>query len=73
MIEVVNKNKVDFHAPLQEGDTEKQTVGCRANNPDICANNMLPNICAFASLDGICRKPSRAWAKQFKKLSEETR
>ena len=31
------------------------------------------NAVGFASLDGICRKPSRAWAKQFKKLSEETR
>ncbi len=72
MIEVAKKNKVDYHAPLQKGDTEKQTIGCRANNPDICANNMLPNVCAFASPDGICRKPSRAWAKQYKKLSEET-
>ena len=67
---MIKKNKVGFHAPLQEGDTEFQTRGCRANNPDICANNMIPNICAFASSDGICRKPSRAWAKQFRKLSK---
>lgn len=64
--------RIDFHAPLQVGDTEKQTIGCRANNPDICVNNMIPNICAFASSDGICKKPSRAWAKQFKKLKEST-
>lgn len=31
--------KVPFNAPLNELDTEKQTYGCRANNPDICANN----------------------------------
>lgn len=31
--------KVSFNAPLNELDTEVQTYGCRANNPDICANN----------------------------------
>ena len=52
--------KVSFNAPLNELDTEVQTYGCRANNPDICA---------FTSEDGICRKPSRAWKKQYHKLS----
>ena len=70
MIEVEKRLKIDFHASLRDGDTAEQTNGCRANNPDICANNMIPNICAFSSSDGICRRPSRAWAKQFKKLSE---
>lgn len=60
--------KVPFNAPLNTGDTEKTTAGCRANNPNICANNGLENICAFASDDGICRKPSRAWKKQYLKL-----
>ena len=27
--------KVSFNAPLNELDTEVQTYGCRANNPDI--------------------------------------
>ena len=62
--------KIDYNAPLQPGDTEKQTCGCRANNPNICSNNMLPGVCAFVTTDGICRKPSRAWAKQYKKLSK---
>lgn len=61
--------KVPFNAPLNELDTEKQTYGCRANNPDICANNLITNICAFTSEDCICRKPSRAWKKQYHKLS----
>ena len=61
--------KVSFNAPLNELDTEVQTYGCRANNPDICANNYITNICAFTSEDGICRKPSRAWKKQYHKLS----
>ena len=59
---------VDFRAPLNEGDTEQQTIGCRANNPDICANNGIPGVCAFSSEDGICRKPSRAWKKQYNAL-----
>ena len=65
------KLRVPFKAPLQAGDTAECTVGCRANNPDICANNGIYNVCAFASEDGICRRPSKAWKKQFMKLSAE--
>ena len=62
--------KVPFSAPLNELDTEVQTYGCRANNSDICANNSVQGVCAFTSEDCICRKPSRAWKKQFNKLKE---
>lgn len=62
------KLRVPFSAPLNVGDTETQTYGCRANNPDICANNSLQGICAFTSEDGKCKKPSRAWKKQFNLL-----
>lgn len=65
----IKELKVPFNAPLNQHDTEVQTYGCRANNPDICANNSIANICAFTSEDGICRKPSRAWKKQYHKLS----
>ena len=58
--------KIPFKAPLNELDSETQTYGCRANNPDICANCYMPGVCAFASKDGICRKPSNAWKKQYK-------
>ena len=51
--------RVSFSAPLNEKDSETQTYGCRANNPDICANNSLTGICAFISGDGVCRRPSR--------------
>ena len=61
---------IPFAAPLNKVDTEMQTFGCRANNPDICANNGLPNICAFAAEDCICKKPSRAWKKQYNKLKD---
>lgn len=60
--------RIPFNDPIKPGDTEYQTVGCRQNNPDICANNCLPGICAFVREDGICQKPSRAWKKQYEML-----
>ena len=62
--------KMPFNAPLNEQDTETQTFGCRQNNPNICGNNGIVGICAFATADGICRKPSRAWKKKYKELKE---
>ena len=59
---------VPFNAPLNEQDTELQTYGCRQNNPDICSSNSIPDVCAFASDDCICKKPSRSWKKQYQKL-----
>ena len=61
---------IPFNAPLNPQDTELQTYGCRANNPDICGNNGLPNVCAFSSEDCICKKPSRAWKKQYHKRKD---
>ena len=60
--------KIPFKAPLHEMDTEDQTFGCRANNPDICAFNGITDVCAFTRPDCICKKPSRAWKKQYAKL-----
>ena len=60
--------KIPFNAPLHALDTESQTYGCRQNNPAICGNNGLSGVCAFASKDGISRKPSRAWKKQYQNL-----
>ena len=62
--------RIAFHAPLNSQDSETQTFGCRANNPDICANNGIPGVCAFASADCICRKPSRAWKKKYNELKQ---
>ena len=59
---------IPFGSPLNEQDTETQTYGCRANNPDICSSNGIAGICAFFSDDCICKKPSRAWKKQYNKL-----
>lgn len=64
-----NELKVPFGAPLNDEDSETQTCGCRQNNPNICANNSIPGICAFTSDDCICKKPSRSWKKQYQKLN----
>ncbi|WP_101908557.1 hypothetical protein [Marasmitruncus massiliensis] len=61
--------RVPFNSPLKTNDTPFQTIGCRHTNPDICGSNGLANICAFSREDGICRKPSSAWKKQFAKLN----
>ncbi len=66
-----NNLRTPFKAPLQPGDTENTTAGCRANNPDICKNNGIQDICAFEREDGVCQMPSKAWKKQFIKLSKE--
>lgn len=59
---------IPFNSSLNNQDTEYQTYGCRQNNPKICGNNMMPNVCAFICEDCICKKPSRAWKKQYIKL-----
>ena len=65
------KLKIPFKAPLNGLDSPEQTYGCRANNPDICANCYLEGICAFVTEDAICRKPSKAWKKQYERLLKE--
>ena len=51
--------------PLNCGDTEFQTYGCRANNPDICKNCYIENVCAFTSEDHICKAPSAKWKSYY--------
>lgn len=60
--------KIPFNSELHSLDTEIQTYGCRANNPDICKNNGVAGVCAFVCDDCICKNPSRAWRKQYLKL-----
>ncbi len=65
------KNKklhISFNSPLNLLDTEFQTYGCRQSNPEICGSNGLEDICAFVCEDNICKKPSKAWKKQYSKL-----
>lgn len=62
---------IGFNDPLNSLDSENQTFGCRANNPNICGNNGINGLCAFSSDDCICRKPSRAWKRQYYRLLGE--
>jgi hypothetical protein len=62
------QNENIFHAPLHPLDTENQTYGCRHTNPDICAKNGLPKVCALIRADKICYSPPKSWPKQFQKL-----
>jgi hypothetical protein len=56
--------------PLNEADTEKQTIGCRHGNPDLCVKNRMPSVCALARADRICLAPPRGWPKNYKRLAE---
>lgn len=68
----MNNKKLHFSLSdkLNPADTENQTFGCRANNPEICAFCYLEGVCAFTTADNICRKPSRKWKKYFSQLKE---
>ncbi|MGA2244274.1 MAG: hypothetical protein ABSH48_04665 [Verrucomicrobiota bacterium] len=62
-------NKISaFHAPLHPLDSETQTFGCRHTNPDFCAKNRLPKVCALVRAAKICLAPPFLWRKQFRKL-----
>jgi len=69
----MSKNNLQFSLrdPLNSLDTETQTYGCRANNPDICSKCYLPGVCAFSSDDNICRHPSAKWKKVYNELKDE--
>lgn len=71
---VRKKKNSELHIPFSDRlhmeDTELQTYGCRHSNPDICSSASIPEICAFTSPDGICKKPSKAWKKQYAKLQK---
>ena len=62
------RNPSTFHAPLNPLDSEKQTVSCRHTNPDICAKNGLPKVCALVRVDKMCLAPPMKRPKQFQKL-----
>lgn len=65
-VERMNSNR---NRPLQKGETEEKTLGCRYSRPDICAKHSLPEVCAFVTKDGVCYEPPNSWNKLYKKLS----
>lgn len=65
-----NVLRLKLNDKLNKEDTESQTYGCRANNPDICKNCYVDGVCAFVTEDNICKKPSAKWKKYYKELME---
>lgn len=61
---------IPLRTPLNPQDTEKETYGCRQNNPDICGYCYLEGVCAFVTKDCVCRHPSVKWKKVYKELKE---
>ena len=47
--------RVPFNAPLNEQDTEKQTYGCRQNNPDIGGKTISCMEKAVSEAQGLSR------------------
>ncbi|PCI26482.1 MAG: hypothetical protein COB67_10055 [SAR324 cluster bacterium] len=68
-------SKNDFKRPLQAGDSESATIGCRHSNPDMCAKHSMEGVCAFVSEENICQTPPGSWKKLYAKLvdSKESR
>jgi hypothetical protein len=67
----MNRQADAFHKPLHVNDSERQTHGCRHTNPDICAKNRIPKVCAFVRDDNLCVSPPQSWAKQYQRLKGE--
>ena len=44
---------IEFQTFLSESETETETYGCQAKNPD---NVSLENVCVFVSQDCLCKK-----------------
>ena len=70
---MIEKNlRFSLKAPLNAGDTETQTYGCRANDPGICKNCYVEGVCAFTSSDNVCKAPSSRWKKYYSQLKEHS-
>ena len=65
-----NHIHIPYRAPLNSGDTENQTYGCRATSPNICKNHGMAG-CAYVNQTGIWMMPPRGWNKHFKELKGE--
>jgi hypothetical protein len=62
--------KFSVKNPLNHGDSESQTFGCRHKDPDFCKHIDSKEFCAFVRNDSICMKPSTTWKKHYFMLIE---
>jgi hypothetical protein len=58
-----------FHEPLVEGESPRQTAGCRHRSPNTCSKHSMASACALVRADDICLAPPGSWPKQFERLS----
>lgn len=63
----MKRMKYSFNDPLNPGDTENETVGCRAFEPNYCSGYGSEG-CALTNASGICTCPRKSWKKQYFKL-----
>jgi hypothetical protein len=54
--------------PVQPGETESKTIGCRHGNRLNWGRNGIPNVCALVRGDGICLAPPSSWTSYYRKL-----
>ena len=66
----MKKNRYNFNDPLNAGDTENQSLGCRAFQPDYCSDYGSDG-CALTNESGFCKCPRKSWKKQYFKLKGE--
>ena len=55
-------------APVQPGESESRTVGCRYKRSRDCPKNRMRNVCAFVREDGICLAPPVTWKRHWRKI-----
>jgi hypothetical protein len=53
-------------APIQPGETESQTIGCRHSNKLTCGRNGIPCVCALVREDGMCLAPPSSWVRLYR-------
>jgi len=64
------KYHIDRNEPLNELDSETQTFGCRAYNPEIC-KNCMNDTCGLYNESHICTTPPRGWKRQYNYLKSK--
>lgn len=66
---MVALNLRQFDPPVQPGETETQTIGCRHGNRLNCGRNGLPSVCGLVRKDGLCLAPPATWKMYYRGLA----
>jgi hypothetical protein len=55
-------------APVQPGESESRTLGCRHRNACHCKDNRAPKVCALVRSDHVCLAPPATWRIHYRRL-----